>query len=1347
MILAENAQPQWSLSAAQHGIWLGQQLDLNSPRYNTAECLEILGAIETARFEQALRQTISEAESLHLRFNTEAEQPIQSIAPSENWVVHHLDFSTMDNPWQSAQTWMSQDLSQTVDLRLGPLFSQALIRTAPERYLWYQRIHHIAMDGYGFSLLARRVAEIYTALSIGQFPGASPFTGLYRVLEEDFAYSNSAQIAQDRSYWLERLANTPEPTSLSEQRAPASTSFLRCSDNLPPAQVERLQATALQFGASWADFVLATISGYLYLTTGATELILGLPVMGRLGSAALRVPTMVMNIVPLQVSVQSNMTFSQLSHQIGQTLREIRPHQRYRYEQLRRDLKRVGSTRRLFGPVVNIMPFNYALRFAGNESIAHNISAGPVEDLSIGIYARGDDRGVQVNFDANPTCYDLETLTKHQRSLFDLLQRAVDSPEADIGAACQTQVMFQKSRTGLLNGEPLSSPPRLVLDRITEQVSRSPRSMAVIDGDRSLCYQELLESAQRLGARLRDAGAKPGQRVAIYLSRSSEAIIAVLGVLISGAAYLALDPQAPATRNATLLEDAAPSLLLTNAEHAPILKAISQSQQILIEAESSALSPTPLPPSATSDLAYVVYTSGSTGTPKGVTIDHGALASFVEAALQRYAIRSNDRMLQFAPLHFDASVEEIFLTLCVGATLVLRNEAMLQSIPRFLTACDNLDITVLDLPTAFWHELVFSLTTDQTRLPRALHTVIIGGEAALPERVARWQDAVGDRITLLNTYGPSEATVVATAATLKSGDTNGEAIPIGHLLPGLGAAILDPNRQPVAFGQAGELYLLGPTLACGYLGRPDLTAERFVKLNTFPGKPRAYRTGDRVRLRSDGQLIFIGRIDEEFKISGHRVDPTEIETALLTMAGVREAVVVGHSFPNGIKRLCAHIVADPPHQPASILRHHLASILPAAMVPTGFVFTDRLPKTATGKLDRGILRNVHPEWIGTAELVPPTPLESIVLRVWQEVLVQDGFSIQDDFFELGGQSLQTIQVANRLGAELGHDISVSTIFQHPTAAELSRALAAEIGIVHDLSDLASRNETKSQQPSEDQKLLVPMLAITTQGENLPLFCVHPAAGISWCYVGLARYLGAQQPLYGLQSPGLDYTASSNRQPSPPTLLGMAEHYLELIQQIQPQGPYHLLGWSVGGIIAQTIATLLQRQGEAVALLALLDAYPSYQWRDRNQSTESEALAALLQVVGNQRLAPSQMPQEREEMLALLRHENPTLARLNPSTLAALLETAKHNINIARQSPLPDRYRGQVVCFTAKQGRTDPRLTHSAWHPFIEGTIENHDLDCDHAGIMENHCLQTIAQVLVTYLSRTNDHSFSTINQL
>lgn len=1314
---------QWPLSAAQHGIWLGQQLAPDSPLYNAAECVEILGPVDPARFETALRRTVAEAEAMRLRIRCRGAGPVQHVDETNDWPLHHLDLSDEPDPWSAARRWMEQDLDRTVDLGRGPLFAQALMRAGPERYFWYQRIHHIAMDGYGFSLLARRVAAVYSMLAAGEPVGPSPFGRLQAVIEEDLAYRASSRVEEDRNFWLARLAEAPEPASLSARTAPAGGRALRVSRHLPPAQTGALQATAQRLGASWPDLVLAAVAAYLYQVTGARDLILGLPVMGRLGSAALRVPAMVMNIVPLRLSLDPGLSLAALADAVGQALRELRPHQRYRYEQLRRDLKRVGGGRRLFGPVVNVMPFDYALSFAGHSAVAHNICAGPVEDLSIGVYARGDGRGLQLHVDANPACYGAEELELHTQGLLERLHLAVAAPQAPVTRAAAASA--GRRPPGILAGEPLATPPRPVLERIVETARQRREAIAVTTGDRHLSYGELVEAARRLGARLHGAGAGPGRLVALHLPRSPEAIVAILGTLFSGAAYLALDPAAPPARNAALLEDAAPALLVTATGHTPSTSVTGALPCLLLDAEDAdpCLEPPPAP--AETDLAYVVYTSGSTGRPKGVMVHHTALAAFVTGALQRYGIRAGDRVLQFAPLHFDAGVEEIFLTLCAGATLVLRDETMLQSMPRFLAGCAAREVTVLDLPTAFWHELAYSLGGAGTRLPASIRTVIIGGEAALPERVARWQAAVGERVTLLNTYGPSEATVVATAATLGPETAQASEIPIGSPLPGMGAAVLDAGGHPVAPGQEGELYLLGPALALGYLGRPELTAERFAPLETLPGRPRAYRTGDRVRLRADGQLVFLGRIDEEFKISGHRVDPGEIETALLAVPGIREAAVVGHVLPDGAKRLCAHLVADPPRPSPQDLRRHLAGILPAAVVPAGYLFAEHLPKTPSGKLDRRALRSLQPDWAVRDGVAPASPLEALILRVWAEVLGRGGLSVQDDFFDLGGQSLQTLQVANRLGAALGREIPVASLFRHPTAAELARALAGP-----EESPAAADDDNH-------QGAFPPLLAINPQGERPPLFCVHPAAGVGWCYLGLARHLGRRQPLFALQSPRLSLSDPVGDRVCARDLAGLAEDYLARIRRIQPSGPYHLLGWSVGGLIAQAMAVSLQARGEVVGLLALLDAFPAEVLDRRDAPTEAEALATLLQGMGARPPDVAELPGERAARLALLRGAHPALARLDADRLAAMLATAQENIALARNAPLPGPYRGRLLFFTASRGRSGTRLTHEAWRPHVDGPILNHDLDCDHGGMLSGPALEAIAEALTAHLAQRN----------
>ncbi|WP_434300154.1 myxochelin non-ribosomal peptide synthetase MxcG [Corallococcus exiguus] len=1059
------------LTAAQHGIWVGQQLDLKSPVYNAGECIEFRGAVDPVRFESALRKAVADADALHSRFVAGEEGPAQRIDAGTDWTLQHVDLSGEADPWAAAQEWMWKDLGRTVDLGTGPLFAQALLTVGPERSFWFQRIHHIAMDGYGFSLLARRVAELYTADVMGKTVPAG-FSRLGPVLDEDVAYRSGAQLQKDRDFWVKRFEDAPVPPLLAEA-APMSSRFLRRSEYLRPELMTALQAGAKQAGVSWSDVVLAVTAIYLHQRTGAPEAVLGLPVMGRLGSASLRVPCMAMNIVPLRIAVRSDAGLYALARDVAAEMKASRPHLRYRYEQLRRDLRLVGGQRKLFGPVVNIMPFDYALDFAGVPGTAHNISAGPVEDLSFGFHARSGGTALRVDLDANPVCYTEASLEEHQRGFLQLLESLLAQPEQPVRRSASGGV------GSVLDGGPVP-PVRPVLELLKAQAEVRPDAVALEHGRWRMTYRELVTASQALASRLTEAGVRPDTAVAVKVPRGIDAIVSSLGILFAGAGYLPIDPTGPATRNAAILQDARPAVMVVSERPSPdtdptapgvlVVQRLEQADTSAPDstehvsprvataalsassgkthasaAEFSAQQPEARDAepasSAEARLAYVIYTSGSTGQPNGVQITHGALAHFVAGATQRYSVGPEDRVLQFAPLHFDASVEEIFVTLCAGGRLVLRTDEMLQSVPRLMEACAEAGITLLDLPTAFWHELAYSLSTGAARLPDALRTVIIGGEAALPERIARWKDVAGDRVHLLNTYGPTEATVVATVAELAGPDAlpSGDEVPIGRPLPGVVAAVVTPQGRLAAPGKEGELCLMGGALARGYLGRPELDAARFTRLDAVEGTPRAYRTGDKVRVRDDGQLVFVGRVDDEFKISGHRIDPGEVETVLLKYPGIREAAVVGQVLPGGARRLCAHLVASPEPSPAE-LRKHLLTALPAPMVPGAFAFAERLPRTSTGKIDRKALQNAMPADESVALLASATPMERTVLEVWEQVLGRAATSLQDDFFELGGQSLQSIQVANRLGIAVGRDVPVATVFKHPTVSGLAQAL-------------------------------------------------------------------------------------------------------------------------------------------------------------------------------------------------------------------------------------------------------------------------------------------------------------------
>jgi amino acid adenylation domain-containing protein len=539
--------------------------------------------------------------------------------------------------------------------------------------------------------------------------------------------------------------------------------------------------------------------------------------------------------------------------------------------------------------------------------------------------------------------------------------------------------------------------------------------------------------------------------VGICMERSPDLVTAMLATLKAGGAYLPMDPAYPRARLEFMLRDARVGVLLTQEGLADSLPD-TDARILVVDAERDAVAREsggdPAVEVRASNLAYVIYTSGSTGEPKGVLIEHGSLANFVHAASEAFELQPRDRVLQFASISFDTAAEEIFPCLTRGATLILRTESMLGSMRRFLDFCEKWEITILDLPTAFWHEMVESLAADALDVPSAVRLVIIGGERAVPQRLATWREHVGDHPRLLNTYGPTEATVVATLQDLSApGQGRGETseVPIGRPLPGIRTYVLDEGLEPVPVGAVGQLHIGGAAVARGYLARPELTAEKFVA-DPFSDEPgmRLYRTGDLACHRSDGTLEFRGRVDHQVKLRGYRIETGEIEANLQREPGVRDAVVHLWQDANGDGRLVAYVVPRAGVElTVETLRSALARRLPAFMVPSNFVTLDALPMTQSGKVDRSALPALDTEEHRTEGYVEPgTELERAIAVIWRELLGVERIGIHDNFFELGGHSLRAVQLVSRLRERLAIEVSVADFLNLRTIGRLATHIAA-----------------------------------------------------------------------------------------------------------------------------------------------------------------------------------------------------------------------------------------------------------------------------------------------------------------
>ena len=699
---------------------------------------------------------------------------------------------------------------------------------------------------------------------------------------------------------------------------------------------------------------------------------------------------------------------------------------------------------------------------------------------------------------------------------------------------------------------------RCVHQLFEAQVKKSPDAVAVESVNGSLTYAELNRRADKVAGHLRSNGVKPGTPVGLFVNRSPEMCIGILGIRKSGGAYVPLDPDYPPVRIQFIIEDA----------RMPLIASVSalQNQLECVECSVFCIDQTagnnkaqPLPVDAQNP-AYIFYTSGSTGTPKGVVVEHRNVVNHCLASVELYGISSSDRVLQFFSMNFDGSVEELFPAWACGATVVLRTDTLSSSVSEFEEFIAQRRITIVDLPTAYWHEWVRNMRS----VPESMRAVIIGGEKVSTELCRVWVQKNDGQVRLFNTYGPTECTVVASVQEVIGG-VEGD-VTIGLPIAGTEFHVVDSRLQRVPPGMTGELLIGGEGVARGYLNRPELTAEKFID-NPW-GEGRLYRTGDRVFFQKDGRVGFVGRVDNQVKIRGFRIEPDEIAKVMEQYAGVAQAIVIARSDLSEHRELAAYWIAEAGAAPeADELREYLSSNLPEYMVPSAFMELDEFPTAPGGKVDRRALPSPLKMIARSREsyVEPSTPLEKVLAEIWSTVLGMDDIGIHDNFFDLGGHSLLAIQLVERVLSS-GLELSVAELFQYPS--------------IHAMATLLDERPVGSGAEGE-------CLVRLKKGrpERPPFFLLHSAPGDLFGYSNLVHNLPADQPVYGFQSVGL-----ANPEKTHSTISEMAAYYVSVLNEFMPDGPVLLGGWCYGGYVAMEMARQLKEQQRDVRLLAMIDAW-------------------------------------------------------------------------------------------------------------------------------------------------------------
>ncbi|ANF57416.1 non-ribosomal peptide synthetase [Halotalea alkalilenta] len=1298
----------YPLTGSQSGVWYAQQLGASAQAYLTGQALEIRGALDADRLACAIESSLAEVEVLRARFDVDTEGPFQQLEAHPPIPLARIDLSAHPTPREAAWEWMLGRLERVLDPASDPLVEQALLRIAERHWIWFSSIHHLQFDAYAYGLLQQRAAEHYQALGTGVAPREAWFGRLEARLEAERAYRESPACLKDRDYWHGQLAEAGEAVSLAGRFSLAAPRPQRHRVTLDAQRRAALARLADSLDATLPELLLAMIASYLARMTASASPVLGLPMMGRLDASALRTPVSVVNVLPLRIEAGLETGLVDWLAQLRKALSGARRHQRYRHEWLARELDRLPGEAPLSGPQVNILPFAQPRLFDGCATETHHLAPGPVDDMTLSLYLGNDDDALHLTLESNPKLYSAPDALDHLTRLVQWCETLATHPRQPVGELpIATAEELERIERWNDTDHPVEETDLATL--FERQVARTPDAEALAFEGERLDYRTLDTRARRLAALILarlDTLAAPAPQtprvIGVALPRSLELEIALLAIHKCAAAYMPLPLDQPPGRWQRMIERAAPLLVICDADHAQALPEGVEWLEFDARDERltapSALDQRRLPARSPTDPAYVLFTSGSTGEPKGVVIEHRAIVNRLEWMQHEYRLSARDRVLQKTPVGFDVSVWELFWPLLHGATLVMARPEGHRD-PRYLAEIIAAEsITTLHFVPSMLAAFLDELEHAPRRLP-SLRQVFASGEALKRGLVERFQRAFEGSARLHNLYGPTEAAVDVTywpCERLK----DRASVPIGHPIWNTRIEILDPQGLRLPVGVIGELHIGGRNLARGYIGRPELTTERFV---TGLDGQRLYKSGDLARWNPAGELEYHGRIDHQVKLRGQRLELDEIEAVLERHPAVEAAAVNLHA-----ERLIGYLVLaeDSAIDWRAELDDHLHHWLPDYMVPSALVPIERLPLSPNGKLDRRALPP-PPEAATPARRAPSSPRERELCALFAATLALDEFGADDDFFDLGGHSLAAVQLALRIREATGEEVSIATVFTAPTPARMAREL------------------DQAQREGALDRLLT--LRRAAPGSRTPtLFCFHPAGGLAWCYAGLARVLGGDGAVIGVQAEGL-----REGETPPESLEAMARDYLAALRTRQPHGPYRLLGWSLGGMVAHTVAALLQEDGEEVELLALLDAYPSDLWRHMMPPDEHEALVALLRLAGVE--APPGAPVERATVVALLEHEQHAMASLDTATLDRLVDVVINSSRLVRASHHL-RYRGGMLFFTAAAPREQHWLERSAWAPYVEGEIVGIDLDCDHPGMIRPEMLARIATRIDQWLA-------------
>ncbi len=1282
------------LSHAQERLWVLDRLEPGGTAYHIPLAFRLEGRLDLGALRRSVNEIIRRHEALRTTFPLADGTPRQVVTPTLMLDVPVVDLRL---EIETLEARMAAVIAEPFVLASGPLLRVRPFRLGDETHVLLVVMHHIVSDGWSSGVFMRELCALYGAFSEGRPSPLAPLPIQYA----EFACRQrspeaEAGIERQMAYWRRHLAGAPTVLDLPLDRPRPREKSLRGGRRwmrMPESLVGAVKDLSLRERATVYMTLLSAFATLLHRYTGADAMLIGTPIANRRSADVEGLIGFFVNTLVLRVDCSGDPSFRDLLHRVRDEALTAFDHQEVPFERLVETF--VPDRRRDRSPLVQVLfgwqnmpaaPFEMPGLRVTRLDVGND---GAKFDLTVLIRPEGDRMGGFWEYDAD--LFEPETIERMAGHFDTLLEAATTDPDRRLS---ELPLMRPEERRRILhtwNATAVDFPSEPGIHSLFEaQVARTPDAVAVRDDAETLTFAELNARANRIAHGLRGRGVRHGDVVGVFLPRAAETVAALLGVMKAGAAYLPLDPAYPAERLRLMLEDACPAALVTRAPLEATLPAhdVPALRLDALDAEPVA---DPGVGVASEDAAYVIYTSGSTGRPKGVVGTHRGAVNRFHWMWKAYPFEPGEVCAQKTSLGFVDSVWELFGPMLRGVPLVVIPDDGVRDPHRLLDALAAHGVTRLVLVPSLLRALLDAAPDLAARVPR-LRLWVSSGETLTPDLVERFYVSHPEA-RLLNLYGSSEV-----AADVLFFDTRGrdvrDGVPLGRPIDNTTVYVLDAHGRPVPVGVTGELYVGGVGLAQGYLHRPEVTAERFVpdSFSETPGA-RLYRTGDRARYRPDGCLLFAGRVDHQVKVRGHRIELGEVEAALRSHPAVREAAATVREDRPADVRLVAYVTGDGAR--ADELRSHLRALLPAFMIPSEIVCLEAFPRTPSGKVDRLALPAPGPDLRMQMEapyVMPRTEIERVLAEVWSEVLGQARIGVEDDFFALGGHSLRAVEMLARVEERMGERLPLAAVFEAPTVAALARRLAGGSGEAGAWKHLVS---------------------IQSSGTKPPLFCVHNLAGNVLLYGALARRLGRDQPVYGVQGQGLD-----GRGVTFASVGEMAAAYLDEVRRLQPHGPYHLLSFCLGSRIALEMAQRLRAEGEAVGLLAFIDGISPALPRPKKRISLIEAYGANLEGVRKDtgtladrvrdRLR-NRYGRHRRRLFAAMGHAFLRMGRPVPRRfLFPYLMEAYRKI---LRAYVPEPYPGRIVLLRSSRMRAFPEDL--GWSVFATEGVETVDLEGPH----------------------------------